>query len=87
MSQEFGWWDRDEDGRKYQVKAAVFGGKLSWTCQRARFEPWETYEPLEQDWETLEELARNRFQRALVRQECLDVIALAATEARKDPGD
>ena len=31
---ELGWWNRDEDGRKYRVQLEKFGSKLIWRCQR-----------------------------------------------------
>ena len=72
---EFGWWNRNEDGKKYQVHLEVFGKKLRWRCQRARFEPWEDYaDPTEDDWERALQMAENRFQRKLLRIDILELI-------------
>ena len=62
---ELGWWNRDAEGKKFQVHLEVFGGKLLWRCQRKRHEAWQEYPPTEEDWVTALELAENRLQRRL----------------------
>jgi hypothetical protein len=72
---ELGWWNRDADGKKFQVHLEVFGGQLLWRCQRARFEPWEDYvNPTEEDWAKALELAENRLQRRLTTGDVVEKI-------------
>ncbi|RME69236.1 MAG: hypothetical protein D6781_09080 [Verrucomicrobia bacterium] len=72
---EIGWWKRDEEGRKYQVHLELFGRKLRWRWQRARFERWEDYpDPTDEDWERALELAENRYNRRLITREVLEMI-------------
>lgn len=72
---EMGWWNRDEDGKKYQVHLEVFGGQLRWQFQRERFATWEVYaNPTEEDWATALELAENRLQRRLTTKDVVEKI-------------
>lgn len=72
---ELGWWNRDEEGKKYQVHLEVFGGRLIWRCQRKRFEKWQDYtNPTEDDWRTALELAENRLQRRLTTKNIVEKI-------------
>jgi hypothetical protein len=72
---ELGWWKRDDEGRKFQVHLNLFGGKLAWTWQRARHEPWGPYEkPTDEDWATALELAQNRYQRRLITAYALELV-------------
>jgi len=68
---EIGWWNRDEDGKKYQVHLTVFGGKLIFRYQPKRFEPWRDYpSPTDEDWET----ALQQAERCLVRRLTTDKV-------------
>lgn len=72
---ELGWWNRDEEGRKYQVHLELFGGKLQWRCQRGRHTRWEDYpNPSDEDWDTAERLAENRYVRRLIREDTLKLV-------------
>lgn len=71
---ELGWWNRDAEGRKYQVQLEVFGGKIIWRCQRKRFEAWQAFDPSEEDWVKALELAENRLQRRLTTYGAVDKI-------------
>jgi hypothetical protein len=72
---EIGWWNRDAEGKKYQVHLNLFGGKLEWTCQRARHEPWTPYEePTDADWAAALRLAENRYQRRLITRTTLELV-------------
>jgi len=72
---ELGWWNRDGDGKKFQVRLEVFGGQLQWRCQRERFAPWEDYaNPTDEDWATALELAENRLQRRLTTKNIVEKI-------------
>ncbi len=76
---ELGWWNRDERHGKYQVHLEVFGQKLRWRRQLARFEPWEDFSPTEEDWDRAIELVENRYQRRLVREDVVRLIRRRGT--------
>jgi hypothetical protein len=66
VSTEFGWWSRDPEGVKFQVKAAVHGGDLKWLCKRGRFQSWVKHLPTEEDWSRLISEAERRVPRRLL---------------------
>jgi len=66
MSTDFGWWDRDADGRKYQVRAAVFGGAITWTRKQGHFQTWQPHDPSDEDWDSLLAEAGRRVPRRLL---------------------
>ncbi|WP_414662309.1 hypothetical protein [Horticoccus sp. 23ND18S-11] len=74
MSIEFGWWNRDEDGRRYQVNAAVHGGNIEWTRHQGHHTPWEPHTPNEDDRERLIYEAEKRVPRRLISQKQFDEI-------------
>jgi hypothetical protein len=67
MTFEFGWWARDADGRKFQVRAAVFGGTITWSRKQGHHQPWEPYgPPADEDWDFLVSEAGRRVPRRLL---------------------
>jgi hypothetical protein len=75
FAMELGWWKRNEEGKKYQVNVRVYGKELRWTCQRARFEPWEPYgPPTEEDWDMALDLVEKRYVRRLVREDVVKLV-------------
>lgn len=67
MTLEFGWWSRDADGRRYQVRAQVFGGDIAWSRKQGHHQPWEIYgPPTDEDWDLLLEQAGKRVPRRLL---------------------
>jgi hypothetical protein len=66
MSTEFGWWVRDPELGKYQVKAAVHGGNLTWTRKQGHFTSWMPHTPSEDDWDRLVSEAARRVPRRLL---------------------
>jgi hypothetical protein len=67
MSTEFGWWARDADGRKYQVRVKIFGDNVAWQRKQGHHQAWEAYgPPTEQDWEMLFAEAGRRVPRRLL---------------------
>lgn len=81
MRRPIGWSARSSDGAKLRVEARLFGGAIRFFRQARRYESWEAFEPEEEDWETLEELALNRFKRGKLKKE-----ELALIRARGKPG-
>ena len=52
----------------------LFGGKLKWSCQRKRAEPWTDYRPVAEDWDTALREAEDRYQRRLIRKDVVEMI-------------
>lgn len=74
MSTEFGWWQRDPDLGKYQVRAAVHGGQITWSRKQGHHARWEEHRPTETDWELLLEQAGRRVPRRLLSPRQFDEI-------------
>jgi hypothetical protein len=74
MSIEFGWWNKDADGRKYQVSAVVHGGNIEWTRHQGHHTPWEAHEPDDEDRARLIHEAEKRVPRRLINQRQFDEI-------------
>jgi hypothetical protein len=66
MSRDFGWWVTDPELGKFQVKAAVHGGSLTWLRKQGHFTSWETHHPTEEDWNRLVSEAERRVPRRLI---------------------
>lgn len=67
MSMEFGWWARDADGRKCQIRVIIFGGTATWSRKQGHYQPWEPYgPPTDQDWDLLLAEAERRVPRRLL---------------------
>jgi len=74
MRKHLGWRQVDSEGRKWQAVVHFHAGKLLWTRQSRRFEPWETFEPDEAWWDALNEEADRFASRGKVNQEQLALI-------------
>ena len=74
MGIEFGWWNRDDDGRKFQVSVTVHGGNIEWTRKHGHHTSWEPYTPSEDDRARLIEEAERRVPRRLISQKQFDEI-------------
>jgi hypothetical protein len=66
MSMEFGWWNKDPELGKYQVKAIVHGGNLEWHRKQGHHTPWAVHPPSEDDWTRLIAEAERRVPRRLL---------------------
>lgn len=67
MSMEFGWWARDTEGRKFQVRVSIFGGTITWSRKPGHHQPWEPYgPPTDEDWNSLLAEAERRIPRRLL---------------------
>jgi hypothetical protein len=84
MSIEFGWWNKDADGRKFQVNAAVHGANIAWTKHQGHHTPWEPYEPNDDDRERLIYEAEKRVPRRLISQKQFEEIKRLS--ANQGPG-
>jgi hypothetical protein len=74
MSMEFGWWVRDPELGKFQVKAIVHGGQLEWLRKQGHFTSWEEHKPTEEDWARLTSEAERRLPRKLLSPKQFEVI-------------
>ena len=81
MSIEFGWWNKDADGRKYQVNAAVHGANIEWTKHQGHHTPWEPHVPTDDDRERLIYEAEKRVPRRLISQKQFDEIKRLSVNA------
>ena len=66
MSIEFGWWNKDEDGKKFQVSAVVHGGNIEWTKHQGHHTSWLPHTPNDDDRERLVYEAEKRVPRRLI---------------------
>jgi hypothetical protein len=53
MSCSLSWYRRNEFGKREQIEFKLVREKAEWTIHRERYEPRETYEPDDEDWDTL----------------------------------
>ncbi len=74
MPRPIGWNKRDPELGKLKIEARFFGSQLTFHRQAARFEEWETFAPSEEDWDTLTQLAENKFQRGKVQKKQMLII-------------
>lgn len=75
MTTEFGWWAQDPDGRKYQVRASIFGGAIAWSRKQGHHQPWEPLDPAtDADWDCLIAEAERRVPRRLLSPKQFEAI-------------
>ena len=84
MSIEFGWWNRDEDNRKYQVVVNIHGGNIEWTRKQGHHTSWEPHVPSDDDRARLVEEAERRLPRRLITQKQFEEIKRLSTD--QNPG-
>jgi hypothetical protein len=81
MSIEFGWWNKDDDGRKYEVHVSVHGGNIEWSRHQGHHTPWEPHVPTDDDRTRLIAEAERRVPRRLISQKQFEEIKrLSANE-------
>lgn len=73
MAIEFGWWNKDDDG-KYQVSAVVHGGNIAWTRKQGHHASWEPHTPTDDDRVRLISEAERRVPRRLITQKQFEEI-------------
>jgi len=74
VSTEFGWWVRDPALGKFQVKAVVHGGSLTWLRKQGHFSSWLAHSPSQSDWDRLVSEAERRVPRRLLSPKQFDEI-------------
>jgi hypothetical protein len=67
MSMEIGWWNKDPERGKYQVRATIHGGNIEWTRKQGHHSSWEPHVPVtEEDWDRMLKEAETRVPRRLI---------------------
>ena len=66
MSMEFGWWDKDENGKKFQIMVDIHGGNVTWTRKQGHHQSWDVHPASDLDWDRLLDEARRRVPRRLL---------------------
>lgn len=74
MAIEFGWWNRDPEEGKYQVRAVIHGGNIEWTRHQGHHTPWQPHTPSDDDRARLVSEAERRLPRRLITQKQFDEI-------------
>lgn len=81
MPRPIGWIKRDPELGKLKIEARFFGSQLTFHRQSERFAAWEEFEPSEEDWDQLNELAENKAQRGKVSAKHLRLVRLRGRKA------
>jgi len=63
---EFGWWDRDDDGKKWQICVRFHGGNVTFSRKHGHHSSWEDFVPSETHWDRLISEAERRVPRRLM---------------------
>lgn len=66
MSMEFGWWNKDPEEGKMQVRAEIHGGNIAWHRKQGHHSSWLPHPPSEEDWDRLIHEAERRVPRRLI---------------------
>ncbi|MEX0326624.1 MAG: hypothetical protein AB3N33_11115 [Puniceicoccaceae bacterium] len=74
MTCSLSWYRRDETGKRQQIEFKLVREKAHWIIHRERFEPRETYEPDEEDWDTLLEQMDRNLKRGKVYPKDLEIV-------------
>ena len=74
MSMEFGWWSKHPDRGKFQVRAVVHGGNITWRCHGGHGQSWAAHDPTASDWDRLMTEAADRVPRRLLSPKQLAAI-------------
>lgn len=82
MSMEFGWWDKDDEGKKFQICAEIHGGNATWTRKQGHHTSWDPHAPRDEDWDRLIEEARRRVPRRLLSPKQFQAIEQLREAAR-----
>jgi hypothetical protein len=72
---KFGWQKRTPEKGKEKIDVRFFGGELVWKSQCGRHEPFEVYEPDNDDWDQLEDELTRRTARMNVDKRLLELVA------------
>lgn len=65
---EFGWWAKDEEGKKWQISVRFHGGNVTFSRKHGHHSSWEDFEPVSDDWDKVLSEAEKRLPRRLMSQ-------------------
>ena len=75
MAMEFGWWMRDAEAQKWEIKVIIHGGTIQWRRKGGHHQPWQDMgPPTGDDWEKLLAEAGKRVPRRLISPKQFDEI-------------
>ena len=74
MTCSLSWYRRDESGKRQQIEFKLVREKAHWMIHRERYEPRESYDPEEEDWDALLELMERNLQRGKVYPKDLEIV-------------
>ena len=66
MGMEFGWWEKDEEGKKWQINARFHGGNVVFSRHHGHHTSWEDFDPSDEQWDRLLKEAERRLPRRLM---------------------
>ncbi len=69
---EFGWWETDEDGRKWNITVRFHGGNVTFSKKTGHHNPWIDFEGSDEQWDRLLKEAEKRLPRRLMSQKEFD---------------
>ena len=69
---EFGWWTKDEEGKKWQICVRFHGGNVVFSRHHGHHTSWEDFEPNDELWDRLLLEAERRLPRRLMSQKEFD---------------
>lgn len=84
--QEVSWKSRLDDGAKREVLARRVGGVWRFLERSGRYDPWrDVKDPAREDWETLLDGLRRRYQRRTYTGEDVQAVERIIAERFPDP--
>lgn len=72
MGMEFGWWEKDEEGVKWQINVRFHGGNVVFIRKTGHHNPWQEFEANDEHWDLLLREAEKRLPRRLMTQKQFD---------------
>ena len=83
MTTEFGWWNRDPEEGKYEVKARIHGSVLTFRRHQGHHTRWEDHNPTDDDFDRLLSDAKKRVPRRLISIKQMAEIERIVAQARE----
>lgn len=65
---EFGWWETDEEGRKWNISVRFHAGHVVFSKKTGHHTGWTDFEGNDEQWERLFKEAEKRLPRRLMSQ-------------------
>lgn len=69
---EFGWWEKDDEGKKWQVNVRFHGGNVAFIRKHGHHQSWEDFAATDEHWDRLLSEAEKRLPRRLMSQKQFD---------------